>query len=213
MEPFYTSYFIFWTGLIYPSAKNISVRAEWLCQSGRAPSQQSETPRWRITPCPRSIPLIALHIALWSLFHWFFSLCRSRFWNTHSGVVANCDHTSEWVHWVCACIGDCNARCDTAKITPRVPSPCAHNAIFSLLIIHIIPSRRFYVAINNPSLIPSVSCLSNSSYLWNDVHTADDVSHAENLQSNGCWWFSHLYKLRHGIQVTWVFRYRGERQG
>ena len=23
----------------------------------------------------------------------------------HTGVVANCDHTSEWVHWVHACIG------------------------------------------------------------------------------------------------------------
>jgi hypothetical protein len=24
--------------------------------------------------------------------------------NYHSGVVANCDHTSEWVNWVWACI-------------------------------------------------------------------------------------------------------------
>jgi hypothetical protein len=35
----------------------------------------------------------------------FFSLCRSPIVDKHSGVVANCDHTSEWVHWVHACIG------------------------------------------------------------------------------------------------------------
>jgi hypothetical protein len=46
------------------SAKNISVRAECLCQSGRTPSEPSETPRWRITPHPGSLPRIALHIAL-----------------------------------------------------------------------------------------------------------------------------------------------------
>jgi len=102
---------------------------------------------------------------------------------------------------------------DAAKISPRVPSTCAHNAILSLLIIHIIPSRQIYVAIDNPSLVPSVSCLTTSSYLCNYVRAADDVSHAENLQRNGCWCFSHLYKLRDGIQVTRVFRYRGERQG
>ena len=87
------------------SAKNISVQAEWLCQSGRAPSEPSETPRWRITPPTASIQRVAFHIALLSLFHWFFSFCRSPILNDHSGVVANCDHTSEWVHWVRACIG------------------------------------------------------------------------------------------------------------
>jgi len=86
------------------SAKNISVRAEWLRQSGRALSEPSETPRWRITPHPVSIPPIALHFALQSLFLRFFSLCRSPILNEHSGVGANCDHTSEWVHWVHACI-------------------------------------------------------------------------------------------------------------
>ena len=87
------------------SAKNISVRAEWLRQSGRAPSEPSETPRWRVTPRPASIPRVALHIALRSLFHRLFSLCRSPILNERSGVVANCDHTSEWVHWVRACFG------------------------------------------------------------------------------------------------------------
>jgi len=102
---------------------------------------------------------------------------------------------------------------DDVKISPRVPSTCVQNAILSLLIIHIIPSRQIYVAIDNPSLVPSVPCLTTSSYLWNYVRVADDVSHAENFQSNGCRCFSHLYKFRDGIQVTRVFRYFGERQG
>jgi len=110
-------------------------------------------------------------------------------------------------------IRDCKVMGDTAKISPRVPSTCAQNAILSLLIIHIIPSRQIYVAIDNPLLVPSVSCLTTSSYLWNYVRAADDVSHADNLQSNGCRCFSHLYKFRDGIQVTRVFLYCGERQG
>jgi hypothetical protein len=88
---------------------------------------------------------------------------------------------------------------DTVKTSPRVPSICMQNAIHSLLIIHIIPSRQIYVAIDNPLLIPSVTCLTTSSYLWNYVHAADDVSHAENLQSNCCRCFSHLYKFRNQI--------------
>jgi len=96
---------------------------------------------------------------------------------------------------------------------PRIPSTCAQNAILSVLIILIIPSRQIYVAIDNPSLVPSVSCLTTSSYLRRYVRAAYDVSHAENLQSNGCRCFCHLYKFRDGIQVTRVFRYRGERQG
>jgi len=86
-------------------AKNISVRAEWLGQSGRTLSEPSETPRWRIAPCPGSIPCVALHMALRSWFHWFFSLCWSPILNEYSGVVANCECTSEWVHWLRACIG------------------------------------------------------------------------------------------------------------
>ena len=110
-------------------------------------------------------------------------------------------------------IRDCKAMGDAAKISPRVPSTCAQNAILSLLIIHIIPSRQIYVAIDNPSFVPSVSCPTTSSYVWNEVRAADNISHAENLQSNGCRCFSHLYKFRDGIQVTRVFRYCGERQG
>ena len=102
---------------------------------------------------------------------------------------------------------------DAVNISPRVPSTCAQNAILSLLIIHIIPSGQIYVAIQNPSLVPSVSCLTTGSYLWNDVRAADNISHVENLQSNGCQCFSRLYKFRDGIQVTRVFRYCGQRQG
>jgi hypothetical protein len=76
---------------------------------------------------------------------------------------------------------DCNAMGDVTKISPRVSSTCAQNAILSLLIIHIIPSRKIYVAIDNPSLVPSISCLTTSSYLWNYMHAADDVSHTENM--------------------------------
>jgi hypothetical protein len=102
---------------------------------------------------------------------------------------------------------------DAGNMSPRVPSTCAQNAILSLLIIHIIPRRQIYVAINNPLFVPSVSCLTTSSYLWNDVRAADNISHAENLQSNTCRCFSHLYKFQDGIQVTRLFRYCGEHQG
>jgi len=108
---------------------------------------------------------------------------------------------------------DCNAMDDVAKISPRVPSTCAQNAILSLLIIHIIPSRQIYVAIDNPSLLPSISCLTTCSYLWNYLPAADEVSHAEIFQSNGCRCFSYLNEFLDGIQVTRVFRYCGERQG
>jgi len=110
-------------------------------------------------------------------------------------------------------IRDCKAMGDAAKISPRVPSTCAQNAILSLLIIHIIPSRQIYVAIDNPLFVPSVSCLTTSSYLWNDVRAADNISHAENLQSNCCRCFSDFYKFRDGIQVTRVVGDCGECQG
>jgi len=62
-------------------------------------------------------------------------------------------------------IRDCKAKGDSAKISPRVPSTCAQNAILSSFIIHIISSRQIYVAIDNPSFVPSVSCPPTSSYL------------------------------------------------
>jgi len=87
------------------SRKNISVWAEWLRQSGRAPSELSETPQWWNTPCPASIQRIALQIAIQAQFHCVFWLWRSPILNKDSCVEANCDHTSEWIQWVRACIG------------------------------------------------------------------------------------------------------------
>jgi hypothetical protein len=46
------------------SAKNISIRVDWLRQRTRAPSERLQTPRWGITPRPASMPRVALHIAL-----------------------------------------------------------------------------------------------------------------------------------------------------
>jgi len=86
------------------SAKHNSVPAEWLSQSGRAPSEPSETPRWQITPRPAAIQRIVLHITLQSQFHCFFSLCRYSIVNKHYGGVANCDHsTRHFVYHICLC--------------------------------------------------------------------------------------------------------------
>jgi hypothetical protein len=82
--------------LICTSVKNISIRAEWLRQSGRAPSEPWDTPRWRITLRPASIQCVAFHIALWSLFHSFFSFCRSPILNDHSGVVVTVSIRQNW---------------------------------------------------------------------------------------------------------------------
>jgi len=80
--------------LIIPiGKKNICVCANCLRQSGRAPSEPSETPRWRITLRLASTPRVKLHIALRSPFRRFFYLCRSPTLNKPSGVVANWDHT------------------------------------------------------------------------------------------------------------------------
>jgi len=111
------------------------------------------------------------------------------------------------LHWVCNAFGD------AANISPRVPSTRVQNALLSLLIIHIIPSRQSYVSIDNPSLVLSVSCLASSSYLWIYVRTADNIPHAEKFQSNGCRCFSHMYTIRDLIQVNRVFRHCCERHG
>jgi hypothetical protein len=64
-----------------------------------------ETPRWGITWRPASIPPVVLHIALRSLCHCFFLLCRSPILKEHSNIVPSCDNASERVRSVCACIG------------------------------------------------------------------------------------------------------------
>jgi hypothetical protein len=97
---------------------------------------------------------------------------------------------------------DCKALGEAAKISPRIPSTCEQNAILSLLIMHIVPSRHIYVSIDNLSLVPSVSCLTTSIYLWNEVRTAKNISHIENMRSNRCLCFSHLYNFGDRIQVT-----------
>jgi len=193
-------------------SKKKSAWAGWLRQSGCAPSERSETPRWRISPRPASIQRVTLYIALRSLFHCVLAFCRSPILNDHSGVVANCDYTSECVHWVRACIGVA-MRWVTLRISLLAFLLPARKMHFTLQIIHIIPSRQIYVPIDNPSLSLSISSLTSSSHLWNYVRAADNISHAENLQSHGCRCFSQLYKFRDRIQVTRVFRYCGERQG
>ena len=102
---------------------------------------------------------------------------------------------------------------DAVKISPRIPSTWAQNGNLSLLIIHIFRSHQIYVANDNPLLDWSISSLTTSSYLWNEVRTADKISHAEKLQSNGGWCMCHLYKFRDGIQVTCVLRYCSGGQG
>ena len=186
------------------SAKNNSVQAKWLPQSGCGPSEPSETSQWRLTPCPASMPLDASHIALPSQFPRFFLLCQSTISNKHCGIEGQL-----WPYVGLGSLGthlhqDCNAMGDAAKTSPRIPPTCSQIAILFLLIIHIIPNRQIYVAIDNPSLVPSVSWLTSNRYLWNYVCAADDVSHAKNLQNNCCRCFSHLYEFPDGIQVTRV---------
>jgi hypothetical protein len=77
---------------------------------------------------PASMPRVALHIALWSLFRPFFTLCRSPYLNKHAGVVANYDHTVECVHWVHTCIRIA-MQCDAAKISPCVPSTLSSRSV------------------------------------------------------------------------------------
>jgi hypothetical protein len=113
--------------VIIPSAKIISVQAERLRQSGQAQSGPSETTWWRIAPHLASIPSVVLHIALQSLFGHFIFLCPSPIIRKHSGVGANGDHMSEWVHWVHACIRI--EMPDAAKISHRVPSTWSSRSI------------------------------------------------------------------------------------
>ena len=94
--------------------------------------------------------------------------------------------------WLGTCLHrNCNAIGDALKATPSVPSTCLQNAILSLLIVHNIPSHQVYVAIENPSVVLSDSCLTTSSYLWNHMHAADIASHAEDFWSNVCRYMSH----------------------
>jgi hypothetical protein len=191
---------------LYSSAKNNSVLAEWLNQSGHGPSERSETSCWRHTPRPASIPCIALHIAIPWLLHCCFSLCQYSILDEHSGFDGQLSAYIGMGSLGMLFHHDCNVMGDAAITSPRVPSICTQNAILSVLMIPIIPSRQIYVAIDNPSLVLSLSSLTSSSSPWNYMCAANNVSHAENLQSNCCRSLSHLYKFRDRIQVIRVCR-------
>jgi len=112
------------------------------------------------------------------------SHCKWRVW--HSGQLwpyVGMGSLGTRLHW------EWNAMGDVAKVSPRIPSTSAQNTFLCSIIIHIIPSCQIYVAIDNPSLIPSIFCLTTNSYLWNYVRGADDVSHPENFQITSCWCF------------------------
>ena len=123
--------------------------------------------------------------------------------------------------WPCVGMGSLGTRLHrdgtamgySAIISPCVPCTYAQNAIPSLLLIPIISSRQIYVAIDNPMLVPSITSRTTGGNLCNYMHAADDVSHTENLQSNGCLCYSHLFKFWDNIHVTQVFRYCRPRQG
>jgi len=100
------------------SVKSISVLAEWLRQSGCAPLEPPDIRRWWCTPRQGSMPFFALRMALRWLCCCFFSLGRYPTLNYHSGVVATCDHKSECIDWVYACIG-IPMQCDAMKISLR----------------------------------------------------------------------------------------------
>jgi hypothetical protein len=106
-------------------------------------------------------------------------------------------------------IRDSKVMGDAAKISPRIPSTCAQNTILSVLIIHIIRSCQISVAIDNPSLIPSVSCLTTSSYLWNDVCVAS-VSNGSSFGPGGyyrsAWQPSYPIKNRRFYKRTITLR-------
>jgi hypothetical protein len=162
-----------------------------------APSINTMPSFWYRPPITVSLFLHVLSVTYCKRSHWRCSQLRKSVGMVSMGTS---------IHW------DWNAMGDAEQISPRIPSTCVQNAIHFLLIIHIIPSPQMYVAIDNPSLIPSVTCLTTRSDLWNHVHTAVNVSRAENLQSFSCQCFSHLYKFRDGVQVTRVFGYCGKRQ-
>jgi hypothetical protein len=81
---------------------------------------------------------------------------------------------------------DLNVIVDTVKISRRIPSTCAQNVILCKLIISIIPSSPIYIAIDNTARVPSVTCFTTCSDLWNYLQAADNLSHAESVQSYGC---------------------------
>jgi len=54
---------------------------------------------------------------------------------------------------------NCVAIGDAMKVSACISPSCTQNAILSLIIMHIVPSCQISVAVNNPLLDPSISCL------------------------------------------------------
>ena len=138
-----------------------------LCVANRTPLT--------ICPCFRILSVSNLKHTLWC---WrpTVTVC----WN---GFIVHI--LASWVQWA-------RWRCENLSLCSFHRRPCA---FVSSLIIEIIPSSHIYRAINHPSLVPTVSCLTPSWIIWYYVCAADDVSHAEHLQSECCQCFSSLYKI------------------
>jgi len=168
------------------------------------PVAENTTPGVNTTRCVAFFPLIAVSPFAFTIsvthFEWQLWCCG------HLGLYVGMGSFDTHVHW------HSNATGDAVNISPCIPSACLQNGVLSLQIIHMIPTRQIYVAIDNPSLVLSISCLTNSSYLWNWVCTANNVSHTEMIQTKHCRCLSHLYKFRGGIKLTWVYMFCGERQ-
>jgi len=168
------------------------------CSGGMAPSEWAriiravrDTPVANpLTPGLNSTRRIVYRPAIVvSLFLCVLSVSYLKRWLWH------CGQLSQYVSmgWLGMRLNqDCNAMGNAANISPRVPSTWAHHPIFPLFSIPIISSYKIYVAINNPSLVASITCLTTSCYLWNYVCAADNISYADNLQSKGYRFFAHF---------------------
>jgi len=155
---------------------------------------------------------MALHISIPLQFHCVFLLCQSPITINQSWVAANCYHMTEWVHWVRAETG-IGVRQVTLRKSLHVSYTCVQNWILSFLTKPIIGSHQGKMAIDNASLVLSMSYSTPSNSLCNHVIPANDVSPAENVKINSCQCFPRLYKCGYGIHVIWVVTYRDQRHG
>jgi len=124
------------------SKNKISIWAEWLCQSGHATSEPSETHQLWITVRMASILHIMLNIALPSLGNYVFLFCRSPILYKHSGIEG---HIWPWVEMGSMRTSlhrDYNTMGDAEKSTTHIGSTLGLKAILSLLNIHIIRSHQ-----------------------------------------------------------------------
>ena len=142
-------------------------RSEWTC-SVRAVTDSPVADY----SAPASIQRVAFPFALWSLFHRFFWLCRSPILYDHSGVVANCDYTSGWVHWVRACIGIAMWWVTLRKSLLAFLLP-AHKMQFSLYLFYEIVSRWVTLGISLLAFLPPARKIPFSLYsVYSSLHVA-----------------------------------------